>query len=121
MAAGCIFGCRPGAEDAIEHYAHCRVVTDLAERNLGLPREATPQARLAAFLLLDTRGQDNLRDETVAGALRTAAVYRVHGLVRHGRVHPGANAQDAWKQSLRELARGSRAAAAVLDRARAYM
>ena len=99
-----------------EHYAQCRTVADLALRSLGLTREDSSATRLASFLLLYDRGLRGQREGAIAAALRAAAAYRIHGLARHGRVRTGVAAQEAWRQSLRELARGSRAAAALLDK-----
>ena len=114
--SGCMFACRPGAEDSVEHYANCSVLADLSARALCIRRQPSPQARLAAFLLLEAQN-DAMNDDTlIHAALRTAAAYRVHDLVRHGRVRQGTGAREAWRQSLRELVRGSQRAAAALDR-----
>ena len=70
---------------------------------------------LADFLLLDPRPVRDPAGTLVRRALRTAAVYLTHGMVRHGRVRAGPAAVEALSQVLRDLARGHPRAAGVLD------
>ena len=111
----CIF-CGPSAPDAIEHYAACPAVWRFAAASLGLRRPDTRAACLSCFLLLGTSSPaiDAAPDVFLRKALRPAAVYRVHYLVRHGAVGTGETAREALRQSVRELVRGHAAAQRAL-------
>ena len=102
----CIFGCRAEAQDSIEHCAHCSVVAMFARRTLGLAPAPSAARRLEHFLGLDLPDAVRDRDAALRRALRTAAVYRAHCLVRHGRLTRGAEAAEALPQCVRELTRG---------------
>ena len=103
----CIF-CNTAAPDSIEHYAACPAVWQFTRTRLGLRRPASRQQCMSCFLLLDmpicrvTAEPDVL----VRKAVRTAAVYKVHCLFRHGGVPAGPAAQEALLQCARELVRG---------------
>lgn len=113
----CVFGCSPTAEDAIEHYANCPVVADFAARRLRIPLAATPQDRLRDFLILDHANPANVPVLVTKKAIRTAAVYRTHCLVRlrHGKVQQGHEAGNALQQSAKEMARGHTGVTALLS------
>ena len=102
---GRIFGC-PRAPDEIEHYATCRAVAAFALCRLRLVAAPVGAPRLRDFFLLDTLPDGPLQDTTILRAVRTAAVYRTHTLVRHGCVPRGAAAAEALHQCARELVRG---------------
>eukprot|EP00959_Pyramimonas_sp_CCMP1952_P278012 5811680-Pyramimonas_sp.AAC.1 len=78
-----MFGCSATSPDSIEHYANCLLGHSVIARELGLPRAATPQDRLAAFLGLDLRPTED-DDAVVLRGIRLAAMYRVHCCCRHG-------------------------------------
>ena len=67
---------------------------------------------MACFLLLDMGPNSIDADPLLLArkALRTAAVYKVHCMVRHGAIPAGAAAQEALQQAVRELVRGHAAA-----------
>ena len=111
---GCLFACSDDAADSIEHYASCRALHPVAESELGLNWQPTPEARLADFLGLSHRRGDNPR-EAVLRALRLAAVYKVHCLCRHGGTSRGPAALEAIRQAFRELVRGHPRAAQFYD------
>ena len=103
----CVF-CGPRAADSIEHYATCPCIWAFARSRLGLARPATTAECLSCFLILDVppRSAETAAELLARKALRTAAAYRVHCMVRHGRVLPGEAAREALQQSVRELVRG---------------
>ena len=107
----CAF-CGPGAQDAIQHYASCPHVWRFAQSRLGIQRPASRGECLACFLLLDMGPNSIDADPSLLArkALRTAAVYKVHCMVRHGAIPAGAAAQEALQQAVRELVRGHAAA-----------
>ena len=109
----CIFACTAVAPDSIEHYATCPRVLDLGRR-LGI---TTPNVhdRMANFLALDVADPAKHLEDLVRKAVRTAAVYRVHGLVRHGFVNRGAAAAEALAQSAREVTQGHARAQRATD------
>ena len=111
---GCIFSC-PWAPDEIEHYATCPAVTAFAQRCLRLVAAPAGAPRMRDFLLLDSLPDGPLQDATILRAIRTAAVYRTHTLVRHGSVPRGAAAAEALQQCARELVRGHRRSGRALD------
>ena len=114
--AGCLFCCSDEAPDSLEHYASCQRVHAVAGQCLRLPRRASPPARLAAFLGIDSHVREDT-DLAVRTAIQIAAVYRVHFLCRHGRVCRGAAAEEALWQSCREVVRGHSRAVAIYDAA----
>ena len=67
---------------------------------------------MACFLLLDMGSNSVDTDLSLLArkAILTAAVHKVHCLVRHGAVPAGAAAQEALQQAVRELGRGHAAA-----------
>ena len=87
-------------------------------RELGLPRAATPQDRLAAFLGLDLRPAED-DDSVVLRGIRLAAMYRVHCYCRHGRLRRGPAAAEALRQACREVVKGHRRACSAYDAAQA--
>ena len=105
-ASACIFECLPGRPDSIEHYAVCPAVAAFGMNRLGLRPVAEHRHRLLQFLALDIPNAAADREGALKRAIRTAAVYRTHCLVRHGLVQRGAAAIEALPQSARELARG---------------
>ncbi len=86
------------------------------EAELRLSRQPSPEARLSDFLGLNFRVSDDPK-EAVLRALRLAAVYKVHGLCRHGGIRRGPAAMEAIRQACRELVRGHRRAAQFYDEA----
>ena len=94
--ATCIFGCA-GAEDSIEHYSCCWRVTSFARRRLGLRAAAAAPhaAQLAEFLMVGTSAARRPPAELTLGALRTAAVYKVHTWWRHAARRTPQMAQEA--------------------------
>ena len=112
--AGCMFCCSRAAADSIEHYANCPLLHDAAYAVLRLPRPEAPGDRLAAFLGLDYRADDD-PGRAVKASIRAAAAYRTHCLCRHGRVSRGPAAREALGQSFREAVRGHRAATRIYD------
>ena len=112
----CIFGC-PHAADAIEHYACCPVVRGWGAGALRLPPLVDLAGAVPEFLLLAPAPVRDPGGLLIRRALRTAAVYLTHGMVRHGRVQAGAAAGEALQQVCRDLVRGHRRAAAALDAA----
>ena len=117
--AGCMFRCSDEAPDSIEHYASCPRLHEVTGRRLGLPRAASPDARLAAFLGLDFRA-DSDPARAVCVAVRATAAYRTHCLCRHGQISRGPAAMEALDQSCREAVRGHSRAECIYDRAHGW-
>ena len=112
---GCVFDCIPGAQDSIEHYSTCRVLSALATQELGLVRPATLPRRLADFLgLVDVPAGE---DGATRRAIRIAATYRIHCLACNGRLAMGRPAREAFRQACREVVRGSSYGERVYDAA----
>ena len=109
-------GCDGEDLDSVQHYARCPRLRGWAARALRLtaPLEAD---RLGDFLLLTPRPRADAAGDLPRRALRTAAAYRVHCLVRHGRVARGPAACEALSQAARDLVRGHSLAGAALDAA----
>ena len=112
-AAHCVFGCPRGA-DSVEHYARCPLIAAWALRDLALQRPEL-EAALGEFLLLTPPPRRDAAGGLPRRAIRTAAVYRVHCLVRHGAVPGGVAACEALRQAARDLVRGHVAAGHALD------
>ena len=112
----CILGCGRG-EDAIEHYACCRLTAELGANLLALPRlpHRSPEQKLLSFLLLEPRKSlDN--GMLTRKALLVAAIYRLHCRLRRGSAAlPWPELRTACRQALQELVGGRGRAAAVLD------
>ena len=73
QGAQCRFGCSPNAHDAIEHYAHCPILKEVAQ---SLNRDI--RFGLPDFLLCGTE-----RDDTITfRALLVYGAYRAHSLYR---------------------------------------
>ena len=107
----------PGEDqDAIEHYARYPLLREWAARVLHL--QPPPVAdRLGDFLLLTPRPVADAAGTLARRALRAAAAYRVHALVRHGRVARGPAAREALGQAARGLVREHALAGAALGAA----
>ena len=117
VGTSCIFGCQQG-DDSIVHYANCRHVSKFAQDRLKPCRATSPPARLADFLVLDTKPSLICRDMLLRKCIRTAAVYRTHCAVRHGVVRSGPGAREALAQAAQQLVRGHGLATRALDGAR---
>ena len=111
--ARCILGC-PRGDDSLEHYGRCPLVAAWALRDLGLRPPAAADA-MGDFLLLTPRPCRDAEGRLPRRALRLAATYRVHCLVRHGTVPTGPAAVEALRQASRDLVRGHVVAGAALD------
>ena len=111
----CIYGCSVDAPDSIEHYACCPRLASICGPVLALPRAVGAGPALADFLAVDVASSQMNPDTVVRKAIRMAGAYRVHSLVRHRVVRPGAAAIEALRQSLREVVRGHRAACRAYD------
>ena len=112
----CMLGCHGEDHDSVEHYARCPLLRGWASRALRLAAPPV-EARLGDFLLLTPRPRADAGGELPRRALRTAAAYRVHCLVRHGRVARGPAACEALSQVARDMVRGHALAGAALDAA----
>ena len=111
---GCMFRCSDHTPDSIEHYANCTRLHAITERDLGLPRAASPGERLASFLGLNFRAADP-PSTAVLVAVRMTAAYRTHCLCRHGQISRGVAAEEALRQACREAVRGDRTAEKIYD------
>ena len=116
--ATCIFGCA-GAEDSIEHYSCCWRVASFARRRLGLRAAAAAPhaAQLAEFLLVGTSAARRQPVELTLGALRTAAVYKVHNWWRHAARRTPQMAQEALDQAVVDMVAGHARATRILAEA----
>ena len=104
----CPFCGLPAADD-IAHFARCPTILDVWRRALALPA-AEPTERLTRFLGL---GRDS-HSERVRAAIGVYAVYATHCAARHGAVAD----RGAVEAHVRDVLRGSPAAAALLRDAR---
>ena len=111
-----MLGCDGEGYDSVEHYARCPRLRRWAAQVLRLVAPVVEE-RLGEFLLLTPRPRADAAGDLPRRALRTAAAYRVHCLVRHGRVARGPAACEALSQAARDLVRGHSLAGAALDAA----
>ena len=115
---GGIFGCQD-AEDSIEHYSCCPAVAEFGRSRLGMQAAmvAPPEERLPTFLLVDREPQQWRPSYLILGALRTAAVYKVHNWWRHAVRRSPTMAKQALHQSVRDYVSGHARARRALDAA----
>ena len=109
----CIFGCEE-EEDSVEHYSCCKQVECWAGMELWCEAYDSAIVRRRSFLLL---GSELISDDSlIIGALRIAAVYRVHNSVRHSGCRSAQRARNALSQAIKEVAMGSNRCARLVAR-----
>ena len=83
--------------------------------HLRLPRPATPQARLANFLVLNRGAPQAHAHELTRQALRTASVYRAHNSWRHNPFATPTTMRDSLAQHLKESVRSHASAIQLMS------
>ena len=101
---GCIWGCQADDGDALEHYAACPKLQQFGWDTLRIPWAVDLPTRRAEFFLL-TPGLAEDPEQALRLALRTAAAYRTHNLIRTTVGNNPAMAQSILRQSLIEISR----------------
>ena len=108
----CMFGCDD--EDSVEHYSCCKQVERWSVRELRCEACDSAIVRRRSFLLL---GSELISDDAlIIGALRIAAVYRVHNSVRHSGSRSSLRAISALSQAIKDVAMGSNRCARLIAR-----
>ena len=126
-AGVCVLACT-GAEDSIEHYAHCKLFHQLCLQQLRIQPEE-PCDRIPALIGLrysadilpqNFIGDDSDREKAAitARAVAVYSLYRCHNAVRHGLRH-GVDAQQAFAYCTQEAVRDHEGAKRTLRNIRA--
>jgi hypothetical protein len=107
----CQLGCGGEAEDAIEHYARCRLIREMGVRFLRL--HAPEQISMHTFMLCNPHIRT--REDLTCSAVLVYASYRATNHYRHVDTPPATTAYDALAQFAREGLRNHRASMTVID------
>ena len=107
----CLLRCGCDAEDAIEHYFHCRLTRDAMRCQLNLPPEFF--ANLHSGLLCNANIQTT--DQLTVIALLNYALYNTTNYLRHHPDTQTTHIPDMLAQNIREGAKHHPLATAVLD------
>ena len=110
------FFCQQQDLGSVEHASVCRVWAEFGRDHLRLPYSASPEARRMQFLLLEPASVLDDR-HLVLAAVRVAAAYRVHCILRR-RAQGGfdrAFVRQALEQAAREAVQGHHGASSCYD------
>ena len=94
----CVFGCKPEAEDSIEHYRHCSVVKEAHWKFLKI-QPPLRESLLEIWVLGRSQGS---RSDLVRGALGAYATYRAFNQQKFGTAVPRQELLQLFGQFLKE-------------------
>jgi hypothetical protein len=106
-----VFGCPAGAEDSLEHYAHCVIIRDFAWRTCKLVYTRD------AFFLAGTSHpwQGSTTEALVRMAIVVYAAYTTFNVGEHSGSFTADEARRALEQAARNAVRGHAASQRILD------